>query len=111
MIDCRKLKSHINIIVYTLSFSLSREIATLEAPTFGRLLQAYIHGGHLWTGQPAAIRIVAVRQRNEALAQERLATAVALLQETGGRNDGRLHLTVTHALAFVHLHLTVACAL
>lgn len=91
--------------------ALPREIAALEAPALGRLLKTNVHGGHLRPGQPSAVRIVAMRQSDETLAQERFAAAVALLQKTGGRDDRRLHLAVAHALALVHLHLAVARAL
>jgi hypothetical protein len=52
-----------------------------------------------------------MRQGDLAVTQERLATAVALLEEARGRDHRRLHLGIAIAFALVEQNVTAAAAL
>lgn len=99
------------MIVWISALALSREVSAFEAATLGWLLEADVHWCHFGCCQSTSVRIVAVSEGDQTFVQEALAAAVALLQETGRSDDGRLHLAVAQPLALVHLHLAIAGAL
>lgn len=118
---------------YDIYLGLSAVVAAFEAFAFGRLFQFYLHVGQIVGGQPYTVRVVAVRQRDDPLPEERLPAAEALLEKRKGlhknpveltlhetppylqearRSDhGRLHLTATSSLAFIDGHFSVASPL
>lgn len=96
------------MIVWIGAWILSWKVSAFEAATLGWLLEANIHWCHFGCCQSSSVRIIAVSQGDQSFVQETLAAAVALLQETGRGDDGRLHLAVAQPLALVHLHLAIA---